>query len=69
MKEVKNILIEEILKEDPLSWLQCWLRFHHELLLVEIAERSYLSSEAVRRRICKITDRVRERMNSERTGN
>jgi len=58
---VYDIFIEEVLKEDVLSWMQCWLRFQHGMRFIEIADRSNLSSEAVRRRICKITDRVKER--------
>jgi len=58
---VYDIFIEEVLKEDVLSWMQCWLRFQHGMHFIEIADRSDLSSEAVRRRICKITDRVKER--------
>ena len=59
--KVYDIFIEEVLKEDVLSWMQCWLRFQHGMHLIEIADRSNLSPEAVRRRICKITDRVKER--------
>jgi len=60
-----DIFMSEIVKTDPITMLQLWARIRWGLHLREIADRTTMSPEAVRRRIKKVTTRVRRRYEEE----
>jgi len=64
-----DIFIAEALKADPITQLQIWARFKCGLHLQEIGERTGMSPEAVRRRLYKVTSKVRSRYEKEVLGN
>lgn len=63
-----DIFIEEALASDPITMAQVFMRFRHGLHLKEIGERTDMNSEAVRRRLSKVSERAKTRYVSEILG-